>query len=303
MPLLQSRRALLAALVAQAPSFDGTFLQLNSGHLNWAGPKWRELFGYFRDLRLRRVIVQWTSDENVSFVPLLDGIFSEASGMRVTLGLRNEFAFWTRNRDNRAAALAGIYERTLPLLKDLDAYSRHAAFDGWYISQEFDDVNWSRSDARSAGGDYLRGMARELRRRWPRSRISVSAFANARMPPADYAKLWRQVLRHARLDEVLFQDGVGVGKLTIEQASDYLRALRQQLGPRAGAVVETFSQVRADPFEARPAQHSRIRSQLESVAASGFPAPIAFSIPEYMTPLGGESAAGLFREFQATSTR
>lgn len=303
MPLPPSRRALLGALLASAPPFDGTFLQLNSGHLEWTASRWQELFGYFRDLRLRRIVVQWSSDEDVSFVPLLDRIFAEAEGMRVTLGLRNEFAFWTRNRDNRAAAFAGIYERTLPLLDDLAPFPRGVAFDGWYIPQEFDDVNWSRTDARAAGADYLRGMSRELRRRWPACRVSVSAFANGAMPPVEYARLWRRVARHARLDEVLFQDGVGAEKLTIERAGDYLRALKAELGPRAGAVVETFAQVRADPFEARPADAARLRRQLESAAACGFAAPVAFSVPEYMTPLGGGAAAELFREFQATSAR
>lgn len=289
--------------MAGAPPFDGTFLQLNSGHLAWNTARWSELFGYFRDLRLRRIVVQWTSDEDVSFLPLLERVFAEAAGMTVTLGLRNEFAFWTRNRDNRAAAFAGIYERTLPLLDELEPFARDPAFGGWYIPQEFDDVNWSRSDARGAGGDYLRGMARELRRRWPGSRVSVSAFSNGKMPPAEYAKLWRRVIRHARLDEVLFQDGVGAEKLTIEMAGKYLRALKGELGPRAGAVVETFAQIRADPFEARAADVSRVRRQLESILACGFGAPMAFSVPEYMTPVGVPGAADLFREFQATSAR
>lgn len=249
------------------------------------------------------MVIQWTSDENLSLVPLVDAVLAEAGGMRVTLGLRNEFAFWTRNRENRAAAFAGIYERTLPLLEELAPFARHPAFEGWYIPQEFDDVNWSRSDVRGAGADYLRGIARALRRRWPGSRVSVSAFANGRMAPAEYAKLWRRVVRYARLDEVLFQDGVGAQKLTIEQAADYLRALRKELGSRAGAVIETFEQVRAEPFAARPADPARIRRQLASAAAAGFAAPIAFSVPEYMTPLGGEQAAEVFREFQATSAR
>jgi hypothetical protein len=297
-------RRSFALLAAAAPprSLHGTFLQLNSGHLDWPNSRWHELFGYFHELGLRRLIVQWTADEAVGFVPLLDRIFEEAAGMRVTLGLRNEFAFWTRNPTNRAAAFAGIYERTLPLLDQLAPFADRAGFD-WYIPQEFDDVNWTRADARTTGGDYLRGIARELRRRWPRSRVSVSAFANGKMPPGEYAKLWRQVAWYARIDEVLFQDGVGVGKLTIEQAADYLRALKAECGSRAGAVVETLTQIRADPFEARPAEGIRIRRQIESAYACGFPQPVAFSVPEYMTPLGVEGAADLFREFQATNAR
>jgi hypothetical protein len=304
MPL--SRRALLGALASHRGlrgALGGTFLQLNSVHLDWTRQRWTALFGYFRHLGLQRVVVQWTADEDLSFVPILDRIFAESSGVRVKLGLRNEFAFWIRNPGNRAAAFAGIYERTLPLIVELAPYSRRPGFDGFYIPQEFDDVNWSRRDARAAGGDYLRGIARALRRQVPGARISVSAFANGKMPPPEYARLWRGVVRHARLDEVLFQDGVGVGKLTIEQAAAYLRALRAELGERSGAVVETFTQVREEPFEARPAEASRIRRQLESAAACGFPAPVAFSVPEYMTPLGGEEAAKLFAEFQATRAR
>ena len=297
-----TRRRFVQALAGMTatPALAGTFLQLNRGHLEWPPERWTELFGYFRELRLRRVIVQWTSDEDVSFAPLLDRIFGEASGMRVTLGLRNEVAFWRRNADNRAAAFAGIFERTLPLIPDLTGFANRAEFDGWYIPQEFDDVNWSRRDARNAGGDYLRGMARALRRHTPSCRVCVSAFANGAMEPAAYARLWRDVMRHAKLDELLFQDGVGVEKLTIARAADYLRALRSELGERASAVVETLTQVRADPFEARAAEADRVKAQLESVRACGYPAPVAFSVPEYVTPLGVNGAKELFAALKAS---
>lgn len=293
----------LAAMTASG-ALAGTFLQLHRGHFDWPPERWAELFGYFRDLRLRRLIVQWAADEDVSFVPLLDRIFNEAKGMRMTLGLRNEAVFWRRNAENRAGAFAGIFERTLPLIPQLLPFASRAEFDGWYISQEFDDVNWSRRDARNAGGDYLRGIARELRKRTPKSRVSVSAFANGVMEAPAYAKLWRDIVRHAKLDEVLFQDGVGVEKLTIEQAGNFLRALRNELGPKAVAVVETFTQVRADPFEARAASVDRVKRQLESAKACGYESPIAFSVPEYVTPLGVAGAKELFAGLvQATNGR
>lgn len=293
---------MLAALTQ--PRLTGTFLQLSAGHLEWPESRWQQLFGYFKALRLDRLIVQWTADEDVSFVSVLDRILALATdaGMRVTIGLRNELSFWRRNASNRAAAFAGIYQRTQPLIAELAPYAKRPAFEGWYISQEFDDVNWSRIDNRQAGGDFLRGMARALRDKTPRSRVSVSAFANGVQPPADYARLWRGVVRHAKLDEVLFQDGVGVGKLTIDQAAGYLRAMQAQLGHRSGAVVETFTQIRDDPFQARSADADRIRRQLESASQCGYRSAVAFSVPEYVTPLGVTGAAELYAEF-ASQTR
>jgi len=301
-----TRRALLlAAFRASGLRLGGTFLQLNSGHREWLPERWSELFGYFRRLGLQRLIVQWTADEDVSFVDLLPRLFDEAakSPMRVTLGLRNERAFWNRNAANRSYTFAGLYERSLPLIESLTPFALRPEFDGWYIPQEFDDVNWSRKEARRAGGDYLRSLVRQLRKARPGSRVSVSSFANGGMAPKDFARLWHDVLRHARIDELLFQDGVGAKKLQIEKASEYLGALHMRLGAKVGAIVEVFEQVRDDPFEAVPASSERIRRQLAVVSEHGLGEPVIFSVPEYATPLGGQAAAQLFEELQATNAR
>lgn len=83
----------------------------------------------------------------------------------------------------------------------------------------------------------------------------------------------------------------------------YLAALKDAgLIGKVSPVVELFEQTEGPPisdkpFEAQPAAWDRIRSQiqLERRFARGF--PIGFSVPEYMTPLGGKAAGELYSRY------
>lgn len=298
-----TRRAFVASVMAAAkvPRLTGTFLQLNQGHLSWPDSKWEMLFDCFAQLRLKRLVIQWAQDEETLFLDLLPMIFDRAgkAEMRVHLGLLNARSFWSMNDESAERILSSIYEQTVPLIRQLAPLARRKEFSGWYIPQEFDDVRWSRKNMRRNGGDFIRATAKALRKVAPRSHVSLSAFANGHLPPEELAHLWHDVFRFAKVDELLFQDGIGVHKLTLDRLPAYEKALRKRLGARFTPVIEIFEQTGDDPFAAIPASAERVRRQLAIASAA-----IAFSIPEYMTPLGGEAAAALFEEFvHATSAR
>ena len=113
------------------------------------------------------------------------------------------------------------------------------------------------------------------------------------------------MLQRASIDVVLFQDGIGARKLAIPDLPLYLTAMRNatQASNRGLAIIiEIFEQVAGPPlddtpFQAIPATLERIRQQIEAAAAYA-PALVAFSIPEYMTPLGGPAAEGLFEKYK-----
>lgn len=270
-----TRRQLLLALLAPTPpAFSGTFLQLTASNRDWSSAQWTGLFDDFARLGLSRVIIQWT-EGFVDFLPLLFEHASRAQ-MRVELGLINEPRFW-----HEAPAILGeLRQRSREQARLLNPFAARPEFAGWYITEEIDDVRWRDKRARKELGRYLK----DVRKRLKNAPVRISAFSNGAMPPYDCAHFLRELLRESGIDGILFQDSIGARKLTLETLPAYYSALRSALGSRVEPVVEIFDQVKADPFEARPADTARIKTQLEIVRAAGFGSPIVFSVPEYRTP-------------------
>jgi hypothetical protein len=299
-----TRREFVAAAASfrLQPAFAGSFLQLYDGHRAWTPAQWDVLFSVFQALGLARIILQWTRYEQSNYAGLLPGIFDRArrANLRVTVGLIHTNAFWSMTEDTRASTLASYFEETERLAGQLAPWTQRAEFDGFYISQEFDDVRWSRKTMRARGGNYLRAQARLLRQVAPRARVAVSAFSNGDMAPRELGRLWKDALQFSGATELLFQDGVGAGKLTIARAGEYWRELGTVLGERLTPVVEAFEMIRADPFEARPASLARLESQLRTAREAGLAEPMVFAVPEYLSPLGGAEAEALFENYRLT---
>ncbi len=293
-----TRRTFLAsALAGRSPLFEGTYLQFHAGHLDWPEARWIGLFDALQQLRLHRVILQWTWNDSVSYISLLPVVFGQAArcGIRIQIGLMHSGEFWNVKPGSMTLFFSGLHRRNTIHVQDLLMWVRHPCFNGWYIPQEFDDVRWDRQTMKERGGDFLKITRQFLRKVAPRSSVSVSAFSNGVISPLTLAELWKDVLQYSRVDELLFQDGVGVKKLTITQAGEYAQAFRQKLGKKITPVIEIFEQVESDPFRAVPAPQERILQQLQVLSSAGLTRPVAFSIPEYMSPLGGEEADQLFR--------
>ncbi len=290
----------LAPSTPPLPRLTGTFLQLHRGHFDWPAELWDQLFRTFAELSLSRLIVQWTRFDGVSFVPLLPGILARAgaAGIGVDLGLLHAAEFWSMAEADRPSVLAGFFEASRSLLADLTPFLADPAFRGWYVTQEFDDVRWARRSMKDKGGRYLRAVARLAREVRPGSRVAVSAFSNGVMKPRDWARLWDAALDFSGVDELLFQDGVGVRKLTIEQAEQYHRALGERLPRRVTPVVELLEMTQESPFAAVPADHRRLERQLRSAAASRSDQMVAFAVPEYLSPIGGDAARELLERYQ-----
>jgi hypothetical protein len=130
----------------------------------------------------------------------------------------------------------------------------------------------------------------------PEARVAISGFANARTDPQTLAMIWKALLSEAPIDEVLFQDGVGAQKLSLADLEIYLPVLQQAVASQGRdfrVVVELFRQVSARPFRARPAPWTELERQLSLAAQYSTSGLMAFSVPEYLTPLGGTEAARL----------
>jgi hypothetical protein len=153
--------------------------------------------------------------------------------------------------------------------------------------------------------EYVGRLARRLHQLTPGRTVAISGFATGRMDPGSVEEFWRSLLRQAPVGLVLFQDGIGVRNLRLGELPAYLRALREAVGDAGGdlhVVTEVFTQVDRGvdrhAFRAVPATLDRIVQQLE-IAHRFASIAVAFGVPEYMSPLGGEEAQRLFDSYLA----
>lgn len=324
--LLIFSQPLSAAERPDPPRLQGTFIQLWRTHSEWTPEDWSRLFDYFRQLRLSRLVVQWTVYEETAFYPSqtfqavpnppLKTILrlADAAGMKVYVGLAHDPTFWEKIR--RDPVLVEVYLRRLRLRSEsavgqlAPLVRHHPSFQGWYITEEIDDVNWRDPQARNMLFEHLRNMSARLHEITPGGKVALSGFSNTQLDPLAFEEFWKTLLEKASLDEVLFQDGIGVRKLQLTYLPLYLGAIRRAVDAHSRdlqVVVELFQQVNGrlsgnEPFRAVPAPLERITRQVDLAARYATSGVIAFSVPEYMTPLGGPEAKQLFNRYLTTST-
>lgn len=276
-----SRRAWLALAAAggarvAAPA--GTFLQFWRTHLDWDETEWRRLFGYLEALRMGEVVVQWTRYDGIDYRPLAERVLRWAEGAHVAvwLGLAHESKWW------QAAELGSIAERDLAWAKELP---RGRARRGWYLPEEIEERRWSGRETELRA--HWRGLRKALRP------LAVSGFWGGQMRPEELGRWWRAAARGS-VDRVLFQDGWGAGPMTEGRWPGYSHELRRALGRRLTVVVELFARAPgAAEFRADPAEWARVRRQMEWAGRNS----VAFSVPEYATPMGGAAAARVYQQW------
>ncbi len=296
-PARLTRRSLLAAPLAARPRgglFRGTFLQPWARHLDWTTEQWDELLGALAALGCEEIVLQWCRYDEFDYAPLaarlLDG--ARPRRMRVAIGLPYSSQWWKRIDTDAAQALDELAARARSFSQSSEArlWRRHPAFGGWYLPEEIDDDHWfvpARRRMLAAMLDRLAGALRPL---------AVSGFTNRNHSANEVAGFWRELAGRGRLSRVLFQDGIGAGKMTLAAWPAYLEALRGRLGRRLEVVVEIFQQRPAEAgFEAVPAALERIRLQTELARRAMRRPPLCFSLPDYATPQAGPAAAELFR--------
>jgi hypothetical protein len=291
-PPRPTRRDLLALAFAgqRSVALPGTFLQFWAAHLDWPPERWTHLFDALTAMRVRRLIIQWSACDELDYGSLVDLILERAAqaGMTVQVGLRYETRWWRDLDAAPHAALARIAEH----VREAPRVAGRHAFAGWYLPEEIDDDHWREAGARTELAGTLRAARARL------GRLVASGFTNRGLAPAPLGAFWRDLRRGARLDEVLFQDGLGTAKMTAAEWPAYAQALHRALGRRLTVVVETFEQVAGEgPFRAAPAPLRRLLWQCEVARQAGTRSPVAFSLPEYLTPAGGPEAAVRHAEY------
>jgi hypothetical protein len=311
------------SLAVITPRLGGSFIQVLEEHGNWNSARWDQLFETLNRAGIHELIVQWTVLNGVAIYPSrafrsianapLENILAraDAAGMRVLIGLVHETDYWTNIQHDPAAVSA--YLSKLRTKSELATHElalvvkSHPSFAGWYVPEEVDDVNWRKPEARKVLFTHISALARELRKETPKATIAISAFSQGKTSPDAYRQFWDDFFQAASLNTVLFQDGLGVNKLDLHEVPMYLQPLRDAAdkhGRTVQCVVELFRQVAGIPidnseFKAVPGPIARIREQLGIAARFSTGQIVGFSVPEYMTPAGGEAASQLLGQYLA----
>ena len=298
---------------AACPGLRGTFLQLTDAQLTRPTAEWRQLFGEFRAIGINTLFLQWTVVDHkplfqtarhdpgtgTTLASILD--IAEQSGVRVWFGLAFDSNYWEEIKQS-PDLLRPYFRRRLQelagFLDDLNKTTAGAPFAGWYIPDEIDDRTWLDPAKRVILKKYLADTVALVKARRPGSKVAISGFSNSFADPELLASFWADLIRASGIDLLLFQDGVGEGKVALENVEFYYGALDRavrSVGAQLGAVVELFS-LTSDGHRL-PAGIGRIRQQIATAnRLTSFPV-VAFSIPDYMSALAGGRANDLLSSF------
>ena len=301
---------------------DGTVVQFTPAHNLYTRGDWTRLLQALRVLGMTRIVVQWSVDGTTAYYPsrhfrigpmppletLLD--LAEAAGMRVLVGLAHDPQYWRYIAGEPAEVarhLGASRARSLRAAGELaPRLARRDAFEGWYLSEEIDDVNWREPARRAVVAAHLGELTTALRALDARARIAISGFANAGTDPALLQAFWDALLAEApELGVVMFQDGVGVGKLSLDELPGVLDAVRRAVegrGRELRVIVEVFRQtagapIDAAPFAAEPAPIERVRRQV-AIARAFSASLLAFTVSDYMSPGDTPAKARLFEAYR-----
>lgn len=300
--------------------FSGTFLQLRFDQEQWQSQEWALLFSYFKRLGISKLVVQWSLYDDIAFYPTdnyrtvknppLETIMklADAADIKVLLGLAHDPGYWDNIRRDpewvkiylrqRMQQSISVAEQLKPLV------SQHTSFEGWYITEEIDDINWRGPAARQLITSYLDKLSANLHKITNNKEVAVSCFTNAAVDPETFKEFWKSLLQPTSIDIILFQDGIGVRKLDLQSLPLYLEAMQQAARVNSRdlyVVTEVFQQVSGPPindfsFRAIAADFERVKEQME-IASNYSQHIIAFNIPDYMIPEASTSSRRLFKEY------
>ena len=290
-----------------------TFLQLTDAQLARPVAEWRQLFDELRTIGIDTLFVQWTVlDRKPLFsqarraeadeTPLASILkLAAQSGIHVWFGLALDSSYWEEIKQP-SDMLRPYFRRRLQdlagFLDDLNTTAASAPFAGWYIPDEIDDRTWLDLAKRAVLKKYLTETVLLLKARRPGSKVAISGFSNSFADPDLLASFWSEIISASGINLLLFQDGVGEGKMALENIGLYYAALERAArasGAQLGAVVELF--VLMPDGRRVPATAGRIRQQISTANRLTSSPIVAFSIPDYMSHFAGKQGGELLSNF------
>lgn len=223
---------------------SGAFYQIWNGAGcdcgNWTQEQWDNALQRMKDVCMDTVYVQYSvwednawynASPSITWInyrnPTIDRIFSAANskGMKVVLGLYFSESWNTANKSD-PATYSSLLTREQQIIDDLwTQYGSNPAFYGWYIPQEFDDLNFNTDPAKTLVANYFRDVSDYCKTKSSLKPVNISSFFGSvgslysgPNKPGDFELAWwNDFLNTAtNIDIIIPQDGVGAGKNDVD---------------------------------------------------------------------------------------
>lgn len=289
----------------------GTFLDEISHdipHQNWGEKEWDADFGHMHRAGIEHVILircgyrRWqtfssqvlTSEERCYEPPAdLVGMFlrlSEKWGMKFWFGLYDSGKYWA----------SGDYlhevELNCRLIDEVWArYGHHAAFGGWYLSQEISRRTRNVSKIYAAMGRHAKEISGGLK-------TMISPYIHGvktdqvmagdkAITVEEHRREWDAILSDiaGAVDILAFQDG----QVDYDELYDYLvvnRELAERYGMECWTNVESFD--RDMPIRFLPIKWEKFLFKLDAARRAGMQNVITFEFSHFMSPNSSYTQAG-----------
>jgi hypothetical protein len=284
-----------------------TFLQIYQTTPGNVAANPNELFQKTRDMGFDTVFLQWSSYDDVSFYqdprptkstdPRLTSIIKAACSANIDLwlGLHHDSQFWERSAQPEDQVKTYLDQRLLDLKQRLptlesainNAGSNANCIKGWYIADEIDDMTWENTGHQKLLIDNLKSTKQLLTKARPKWPIAISGFTNQIKTPQNYAKMWDKLLTKSGIDLLLFQDGIGAEKLSLETETSYIQSLTAMARKKKydiSVVVELFNLTKQKDGTNRfsSANPARVQQQLALAEKAGAKQLAVFAATPYL---------------------
>lgn len=290
----------------------------------WDQQRWEEEIDKMQDVCLNELIVQYSVyDDNAWYEPsalsyvnytnaTLNNLFlaAEAKGFDIKLGLYFDEDWNSADKSNQST-----YDLLLQKHKDVidelySLFGSSTSFNGWYIPQEINDLEWQNAADRDKLANWLQDISVYAHSKNATKTVMIAPFFNL-WQPADLVGLWYDdVLTIASdLDAVFPQDGVGITLKDVDTDMplyfDAIKTVCDNHGVLFGATIETFLQtdgwpVNGNSFAAVPGSIDRINKQIWE--ASEYTDQLIQFSWSYMQPDIGASQLQLYNDYQSYSS-
>jgi hypothetical protein len=117
----------------------------------------------------------------------------------------------------------------------------------------------------------------------------ISTFSNGQQSAQAFAAFWQATLSYSGIDTLLFQDGIGVKKLSLTKLDRYFKVLQEKMNSsqhNLEAIVEIFQLPKkpSKEFMTEAANFSRIVDQLKVIKMYSQRPITVFSAPDHLLP-------------------
>lgn len=277
----------------RATTITGTFQNLRSDKEAKNLQEWQQLILEMKQSGLNEMIIQWLQydDHPSRYQQQLKTILEACTRnpIMISLGLSLKSTWW-KSESLNPERLEEEREKNLRVAEQASVVVRNnPCFNGWYIPHEAEAIPLADIE-KKALLKFYRDLTHGLKALTPGKDVSLSGYKQSPIPEQFNAiGWWQELVNHAGIDRLYFQDGYGVERLSPLASSERLISglaiALQSSKTKLWIVIEAFDQIKQPPgsnlFKATATTPKRLCKQVDQARALGLPM-VVFSFDDYM---------------------